>query len=74
MEITRQYRIIGAEVVGMGAFLVLLLLLELRESDWNQTVVNFAWVYAILGITLVLVGLEILWLAKRLRTTIDGPR
>ena len=50
----------------MGAFLLLLLILELDETNGNPTVVSFGWVFALIGITLILVGLETLSLTRRL--------
>lgn len=68
MKLAKGYRIIGVEVVGLGAFLLLVTLLQLVESSRNTTVEQFAIVYAIVGITLILVGLETLSLNRRLRT------
>ena len=66
MSIRTRYRIVGIEVVGLGAFLIIIMLLQLIESGWNQTIGAFGIVYAIIGFTLILVGLEILSLNKRL--------
>ena len=44
----------------MGAFLLLLLILELDETNGNPTVVSFGWVFALIGIILILVGPETL--------------
>lgn len=73
MEIVTRYKIIGFEVVGLGAFVLLLLVLEFSEAKTNQIVQNFSWVWGIVGITLVLVGLELLSLnakafAKSMKT------
>jgi hypothetical protein len=58
MELSTRYRIIGIETVGLGAFVLLLLSLELLEAGTNQVVQNFSWVWGIIGFTLILVGLE----------------
>jgi len=59
-------KIIGVEIVGLGAFMLLLLYLELNETNSNPTVVNFAWVFGIIAITLILVGLETLSVVRKL--------
>lgn len=66
MNLTIRLKIIGLEVIGLSTFLLALILLEVFETHWNQVVQNFAWAYAIVGITLVLIGLEILSLTPRL--------
>ena len=68
MKLAGRYRIIGVEVVGLGAFLLLIMLLQLIQSSWNASVEQFAIVYAIIGITLILVGLETLSLNRRFPT------
>ncbi len=68
LKLRSRYRIVGVEVVGLGAFLLLIMLLQLVESNWNPSIEEFAWVYSIIGITLILVGLEILSLNRRLPT------
>jgi hypothetical protein len=54
-------------VIGIGAFILFLQFLELNETRGNSTVVSFAWVFAIVGITLILVGLETYSLTGRLQ-------
>ena len=66
MKLAKRFRIIGVEIVGLAAFLIFIMLLQLVESSWNPSVQQFAIVYAIIGITLVLVGLESLSLSRRL--------
>ena len=66
MSLRARYKIVGIEVVGLGAFLIIIMLLQLIESGWNQSIEAFGIVYAIIGFTLILVGLEILSLNKRL--------
>jgi hypothetical protein len=61
-------RIIGIEIVGLGAFVLFLLYLELAETNNDATVVNFAWVLGIVAITLILVGLETLSVVRRLKS------
>ena len=56
MNLRTRYRIVGIEVMGLGAFLLFILLLQLLEYGWNQIVEKFGWVYVIIGLTLILVG------------------
>ena len=70
MELSTRYKIVGVEVVGFGIFILFLLFLEYSEAGTNQVVQNFSWVWGIVGITMILVGLEILSLnAKMFRKT-----
>jgi hypothetical protein len=66
LKTSTRFKIVGAEVVGMGSFLLLILVLQLRESHFNLAIENFGWDYGIIGVTLILVGLEILSLIKSL--------
>ena len=66
MNLAARYRIVGVEVLGLGAFLLLIMFLQLIESNWSSSVEQFAWVYAIIGATGILVGLEILSLNRYL--------
>jgi hypothetical protein len=66
MKTSTRFRIVGTEVVGMGSFLLPVLVLQLRESHFNLLIENFGWDYGIIGLTLILVGLEILSLVKSL--------
>ncbi|HZY47504.1 MAG TPA: hypothetical protein VFE96_06870 [Candidatus Bathyarchaeia archaeon] len=66
MELATRYKIVGVEVVGFGLFVLLLLFLEYTEAQTNPVVNNFSWVWAIVGITLILVGLEQLSLNRKL--------
>ena len=68
MKLHTQIRVVGAEIVGIGAFLFLLLWLEGREAGWNSMTVSFGWVFGIVGFTLILVGLEGMWLGARVAT------
>jgi len=71
VELATRYKIVGIEVVGLGAFVLLLLFLEYIEAGTNQVVENFSWVWGIIGVTLILVGLEQLSL-NRLKSAV-GP-
>ena len=66
MKLATRYMIVGVEVVALGAAVILLLFLESGEVGTNQTVQNFSWVWGIVGVTLILVGLELLSLNRRL--------
>ena len=60
LNLAARYRIVGVEVVGLGAFLLLIMFLQLMESKWSSGVEQFSWVFAVIGATGILVGLEIL--------------
>jgi hypothetical protein len=66
VELSTRYKIVGVEVVGLGVFVLFLLFLEYNEAGTNQIVQNFSWVWGIVGITLILVGLEILSLNAKM--------
>ena len=66
MKTPTRFKIVGTEVVGMGSFLLVILALQLRASNFNLLIENFGWDYLVIGITLILVGLEILSLIKNL--------
>lgn len=66
MKTSTRFKIVGTEVVGMGAFLLVILLLQLRASQFSGAIQGFGWDYGIVGVTLILVGLEILSLIKSL--------
>lgn len=68
MKLPLQIRVVGAEIVGIGAFVVLLLWLEGRGAGWSGLTVSFGWVWGIVGATLILVGLEAMWLGTRVAT------
>ena len=71
MKPDTNLRIIGVEVVGLGAFILFLLYLELTETNNNSTVMSFAWVFGIVAISLILVGLETLSVVRRLKASHD---
>jgi hypothetical protein len=67
LKVATRFKIVGVEVVGLGAFLLLILLLELRSVHSTSGIIQgFGWDYGIVGTTLILVGLEILSLIKNL--------
>jgi hypothetical protein len=66
MKTSTRFKIVGVEVVGMGFFLLVILALQLRKSHFNLMAESFGWDYGIIGLTLILVGLEILSLVKSL--------
>jgi hypothetical protein len=66
LKIATRFKIVGTEVVGLGAFLLIVLGLELRAGRSDVLLHTFGWDYMIIGITLILVGLEILSLIKYL--------
>lgn len=68
MKLPLQIRIVGAEIVGIGAFVLLLLWLEGRGAGWSSLTVSFGWVWGIVGATLIMVGLEAMWLGVRFGT------
>jgi hypothetical protein len=66
VKLTTRFKIVAYETIGLGAFLVLLALLENSESDGNVVATNFSWVFGFIGVVLILVGLESGSLVKRL--------
>ena len=66
LKVATRSKIVGTEVVGLGAFLLIILTLELRSAHAVGIIQSFGWDYGIVGITLILVGLEILSLIKNL--------
>ncbi|MGD0397188.1 MAG: hypothetical protein ABSB26_09845 [Nitrososphaerales archaeon] len=61
MNTKRRLKIAGIEQVGLGTFFLLLLFLLLNEANGASSVVPLALVLAIVGATLILLGLETLW-------------
>jgi len=61
-----RFKIVGVEVVGLGVYNILVLLLQLRESHGQDFVLGFGWDYAIIGAVLIAVGLELLSLIRHL--------
>ena len=52
--------------MGFGVFVLIRLFLEHNEAGTNPIVQNFSWVWGIVGVTLILVGLEILSLNAKM--------
>jgi len=67
MKLSTRLKVTGYELVGLGAFLLLLVFLENGESSGNRIVVSFGWVFALVGVVVILVGLEIVSLVRRLQ-------
>jgi len=65
-KVATRFKIVGIEVVGLGTYNILVLLLQLREASNQSIVQSFGWDYAIIGGVLVAVGLELLSLIKHL--------
>ena len=66
MKLATRFNIVAYETVGLGAFVVLLALLENSESGGNSVATNFSWVFGFVGVVLILVGLESGSLVRRL--------
>ena len=66
MKLATRFNIVAYETVGLGAFIVLLALLENGESGGNPVATNFSWVFGLVGVVLILVGLESGSLVRRL--------
>jgi hypothetical protein len=66
MKTVTRFKIVGTEVIGLGDFLIILLALELRTVSANLMFQGLGWDFGIIGGTLILVGLEILSLFKRI--------
>jgi hypothetical protein len=67
-KVATRFKIVGIEVVGLGVYNLLVLLLQLREAPSQSIVQSFGWDYAIIGGVLIAVGLELLSLIKHLPT------
>ena len=67
-KVATRFKIVGVEVVGLGAYNILVLLLQLRQAPSQSIVQSFGWDYAIVGGVLIAVGLELLSLIKHLPT------
>ena len=65
LRLASRIKIVGWEFVFLGALLVALVALQLGESGGSPTVESFAWVYGIVGVTSLLVGLETVSLARQ---------
>lgn len=66
VNLETRFKIVGIEVVFLGAFNLGLVALELSQANGNSLVSSFAWVFIVVGITLILVGLELLSLVRQL--------
>ena len=66
LSTSTRFKIVGVEVVGLGAYNLLVLLLQLSKAHGQGIVQSFGWDYAIIGGVLIAVGLEILSLVKYL--------
>jgi hypothetical protein len=64
LRLSTRFRIVGWEVVFLGALLLAIIGLQLEEP--NTPVGSFAWVYGIIGVTGILVGLETISLVRQL--------
>jgi hypothetical protein len=71
MKTSTRFRIIGTEVVGIGSLLLLVLALQLKESHFDLLIEKFGWDYLIIGVTLILIGLETLSLIKSLPVNVE---
>ena len=58
LKLTTHLKFVAWEAVFLGAFLLAILSLQLYEDGSANSVGSFALVYGIIGVTLVLVGLE----------------
>jgi len=67
-KVATRFKIVGVEVVGLGVYNLLVLLLQLRQAPGQSIVQSFGWDYAIIGGVLVAVGLELVSLIKYLPT------
>ena len=63
---TTRLKIVAWEAVFLGAFLLAIVSLQLYEASSASSVVSFGWVYGVIGVTLVLVGLEGVSLVRKL--------
>jgi len=66
LKLSTRLSIVAYETVGLGAFIVLLAFLENNEGVENSTVTNFSWVFGFIGAVLILIGLELGALIRRI--------
>ena len=66
MRLTTRLNIVAYEIVGLGAFVVLLAFLEYREAGGDSVATNFSWVFWLVGVIVVVVGLEGASLVRRI--------
>jgi putative copper export protein len=66
LKLATRFNIVACETIGLGAFLVLLALLENYEANGSSVATNFSWVFGFIGAVLILVGLESGSLVRRL--------
>ena len=66
LNLANRLKIVAWETVSLGGFLLAIVLLQLNEAGSDSSVGGFAWVYGIVGFTLILVGLEGASLVRRL--------
>jgi hypothetical membrane protein len=71
LRLSTRFKIVGWEFVFLGAFLLAIVGLQLEEPD--TLVGSFAWVYGIIGVTGILVGLETVSLVRQLPTEPKQP-
>ena len=67
-RIATRFKIVGVEVVGLGVYNLVVLLLQLRQAPGQSVIQSFGWDYAIIGGVLIAVGLELLSLIRHLPT------
>ena len=67
-RIATRFKIVGVEIVGLGVYNLVVLLLQLRQAPDQSVIQSFGWDYAIIGGVLIAVGLELLSLIRHLPT------
>ena len=68
ISLATRFKIVGVEVIGFGAFLLLELLLRLRQTQNPGLFQSFSYDYALIGAVLIAIGFELLSLVKQLPT------
>jgi len=66
LKLSTRLNIVAYETVGLGAFIVLLAFLENSEGAGSSTAINFSWVFGFIGAVLILIGLELGALIRRI--------
>ena len=66
MRLSARLNIVAYETVGLGAFVILLGLLQNSEARGDPIAVNFSWVFWLVGVVIVLVGLETASLVRKI--------
>ena len=65
MELLTRLKIVAFETVRLGAFVVLLGFLQDWEAAADPVAVSFSWVFWLVGVVIIVVGMEGVSLLRR---------